>query len=195
MPSEETATQIIPDLGKALPKRAAAELAKRIRERKLIPDASYREANVYHLGDNQTGYIVLEQHGEVIYFVRYEAIKHNKLNLGRQVLVWRNKTSPASVGFASSVFFKELLPRFTALVADQQQTEAGQGFWQYALDKAFVDNLHVYYLDRRSTPNRLVPLLSMNDVQKHEHELWGDDEGHKRTFAVISKKPLHIKTD
>src|ERR1700741_231672 len=71
---------------------------------KRVPDSSYQGANVYNLGDKQNGYVVLEQGGEILYFVRHEIVKHNKLQVGRQVLVWRNKEatrSGASAGFAS----------------------------------------------------------------------------------------------
>jgi len=174
---------------------------KTLLERKLktnkSPDSTYQGANVYHLGDKQNGYVVLEQSGEILYFVRHELIKHNKLQVGRQVLVWRNKEaykSGASAGFASKVFFDYLLPKYKALIADKEQTRDGKQFWEYAIRSAFQRNDFVYFLNRRSTPNSLTRLISYQEVLDRTDELWGIEEGHLRTFAVISELPLKIKT-
>ncbi|MGD0511539.1 MAG: hypothetical protein ABSA33_06930, partial [Candidatus Micrarchaeaceae archaeon] len=114
---------------------------------------------------------------------------------GRQVIVWRNKEvySGASAGFASKIFFEYLLPKYKALVADKEQSPDGYAFWHYALREAFSRNKFVYFLNRRSTPNTLARLPTYDDVLEHEHDLWGEEDGHLRTFAVISEIPLAIK--
>lgn len=185
-------TKIIEPLGPELAEYVTKLLRSKIG--KVKPIDTYLGANVYHLGDNQIGYVVLEEDGEVIYFVRYRMIKHNGLQLGRQVLVWREKESFASRGFAKKIFFDFLLAKFKALVADQEQTKDGRAFWQYALGEAFTRNLYVYFLDRRSSPNKLIALTDIADAKKYEPQMWGTTEGHKRTFAVISKIPLKLRT-
>jgi hypothetical protein len=196
MPTEETATKLIPPL----PSNSGyvqyiKELLLKKLKRKPEPNARYQGANVHMFGDNQNGYVVLEKNGEILYLVRHELVKHNALQLGRQVLVWRNREthSAAARGFASHVFFDFLLPKYKALIADKEQTADGKQFWEYALGRAFELEKHVYYLNRRATPNTLLELEDYADVLAHEDELWGHDQGHLRTFAVISQVPLKIK--
>ena len=171
-------------------------LAKLSKAKKL---GSYRRATYYVVGDAHVGiaYVVLvDSEGRVIYFVRHRPIKANGFRLGRQVLVWRDRSSPEAGGFAEYVFFQYLLPKFGALVADQEQTDVGHVFWQNSLRHALekYQGLHAYFLDRRSTPNRLVDLKTYDDVVTYKNDLWGSSEGHKRTFAVISNKKLTLKT-
>lgn len=190
----ETATKLIPDLGIKLVDYVKSVLQKKLKA-KQAHEFKYKDASVYYFGDSEVGYVVLvDEIGDIAYFVRHKKIRHNGLKLGRQVLVWSNKTHPASVKFAQHVFFEVLLKKYTALIADQEQTPNGQRFWLYSLDAAFEKGLFVYFLDRRSSPNRLIPLHNMGDVNKYKDEMWGDDEGHKRTFAVISQKSLTLKS-
>jgi hypothetical protein len=109
--------------------------------------------------------------------------------------VWRNKDvqTVSSVGFARFVFFQKLLPKYHALIADQEQTKNGTEFWQYSVDFAFESGRKVYFLDRRSTPNSLTLLSSLDDVKKLFPVLWGKTEGHKRTFLMISDRSLVIE--
>jgi hypothetical protein len=196
MATEEHATKLIAPLSE---ERGHVEYVKYLLRDKLAkkakPFATYQGATVYLLGDRQQGYVVLEKAGEVLYFVRHELVKHNKLHFGRQVLVWRNKEvqGTAARGFAIHVFFNYLLPKYKALLADKEQTRDGKQFWEYALDFAFQKKLFVYYLDRRSTPNALYQLEDYADVIAHEDDLWGYEQGHLRTFAVISSVPLQLK--
>ena len=196
MPSEETATRLIAPLSddSGYVKHVRLLLNEKLRK-KGKPFSVYQGATVYLLGDKQQGYVVLEKNGEILYFVRHEAVKHNSLQLGRQVLVWRNKDvhSAAARGFAAMVFFNYLLPKYKALVADKEQTANGKQFWEYALGTALEKGLYVYYLDRRSTPNRLLKLDDYAEVLAYEDELWGYENGHLRTFAVISQVPLELK--
>lgn len=197
MSTEERATKLIEPLSDT---SGFVQHVKKLLEKKLAkakaPDAQYKGADVYMLGDRQNGYVTLVKDGEILYFVRHELIKHNRLQVGRQVLVWRNRKarhSTSSAGFASHVFFDYLLPKYHALIADKEQTPEGKQFWEYALDKAFALGKHVYFLNRRTTPNTLTVLQDFNDVLDHVDDLWGFDEGHLRTFAVISDIPLKIK--
>jgi len=190
------ATKLIPDM--AYDKTAAwfKELASLVakRDSKLLehyPDSQGGE--LFSVGDNTNGYYYLKVDDEIIYFVRYRKVKANGNSFGRQVLVARKRSNVLSTGVALHVFYKYLLPRFGALISDTQQTQHGKAFWDYAIAEAFKKPLLVYFLDRRSTPNRALPLVSPKDVDKHSKEIWGTDDGHLRTHVVISKTPIRIK--
>ena len=192
MSDEVEGTRIVPDLELDVPKLEKTFLK---RTEKLQASGSWNGVPYYELWDRGVGYIVLCSSTELYYFVRYKEIKHNKLRLGRQVLVWRtpNYVSTKPTGFARHVFFNLLLPKYKCLVADQQQTRNGAQFWGYMLTEAFNKNLHVYMFDRRSSPSVLTELHSMNDVEENRKYLWGADAGSERVFAVISKVSLSIK--
>lgn len=203
MPSEEHATQLIPDLNSDLPAYVSSLIEKKLATGKHSPLTTFNGADVYRLGDSQTGYIVL--YGEldqgsgtpsVLYFVRYKKINAAGFpRLGRQVLVWRDKNSELSVGFAHYVFFNILLNEFESLLTDTQQTENGQRFWMFELDHALKhpNKYHVYFLDRRPAHGALVQLRTLQDISKHKSDLWGTSEAHLRTHAIISTKPLSLR--
>lgn len=150
--------------------------------------------DLYTTGDNNNGYYYLMVDDEIVYFVRYRKIKANGNSFGRQVLVARRKDSLEASKVAAHVFFSYLLPRFGALMSDTQQTRHGKAFWTFVLSEAFMKNLHVYCLDRRSTPNTLQLISDRRVLQKdYASIIWGTDEGHLRTHAVISKTLLSIK--
>jgi hypothetical protein len=189
---EVQGTKLTDDLGRDTIEYIRNRLKEKI-ERGGKPGSKYQGADVYTFGDMGSGYVVLTRGTDVLYFVRYEKIRHNNLPLGRQVLVWRTSGDASTALFAQTIFFQVLLPKFTALISYKLQTRNGMGFWQIAIKKAFEENMHVYYLDRRSSPNRLITLTNYDDVIQYQKEIWGSDEGHKRTFAVISLKPLKLK--
>lgn len=195
---KESGTKIIDALESELTDWATNKLAGMIRDGRGRKIGTYEGTPIYRIGDEGEGYVVLYHQDEVIYFVRHRRIRHNGNLFGRQVLVWRNDDIEGSggpaAGFALYCFFKLLLPRYKALIADQEQTKRGRAFWQYALREAFQRNLYVYYLDRRSTPNRLIELREWREAyETYAKELWGYSEGHKRTFAVVSLKPIALK--
>ncbi|QRE00252.1 hypothetical protein [Burkholderia phage BCSR5] len=196
MAHEETATQLIPKLDDTLHQFVIKKLKEKIKK-DPTPWSTWRSSHIYWFGDTSTGYYCLEHEGDILYFVRYKAIKANKMRFGRQILVWRNRTlkGSESAGFAKEIFFNVLLPKFKALIADQEQTQDGMAFWQHALSEAINQSyrFHSYFLDRRATPNVLHEIQSYADVLKYDKELWGTSEGHRRTFAVISTVPLEIK--
>jgi hypothetical protein len=189
-----TATQLIDDLDTKLVIEVTDKLEKKLRSNpNLKPVMVYPYGgNIYSFGDTSNGYLVMVENDKVVYFARHRAIKHNGFKLGRQVLLWRDRNTNATAGFAAHAFFKYLLPKYSALVADQLQTPDGKRFWLVALNMAMNQGHHVYFLDRRSTPNRLVELNTPQDVKHYESDMWGHTEGHKRTFAVISNKPLKL---
>ncbi len=189
---EEYATKLIDDLEEALVEEVASLLQKKLRKN-AKPQFTYRGADVHSFGDEGTGYIVLVKDSEILYFVKHRTVRHNGFKLGRQVLVWRKPFVYEAAGFASQIFFKVLLPKYSALIADQLQTKQGKQFWLFALGHAFDTGLYVYFLDRRSTPNQLLEMSDDSDISKYSSQLWGHSEGHKRTFAVISTKPLSLK--
>lgn len=136
---------------------------------------------------------LLVHNNEVVYFVRHRRISYSGFKLGRQVLLWRDKSNdPVTAGFAQKVFFDVLLPRYGALIADKEQTRNGAAFWGNAIIGAFARKLHVYCLDRRGTVT-LIPLESEADVDKFAPTLWGSTKSHLLTFAVISNGPLTLR--
>lgn len=190
---EVEATKLIPELPSSVVKRVTEGLEKRIRKG-LVPTESYQGGKLYEFGDKGAGYLVLTDDDEVVYFVRHEQVRHNGLRLGRQVLVWRDKQKITGAGFAAFAFFEILLPKYKVLVADKEQTANGRSFWQYVFREALRNpRLHGYFLDRRSSPNRLIEIASWEDFKKYEPLMWGTSEGHKRTFAVVSTTKLKLK--
>lgn len=189
---EERATQLIEDLDGELIQYVQNRLKEKLK-RKPRPEGTYRGASIHVFGDAGIGYISLVKDSEVVYFVKHQTVRHNGFQLGRQVLVWRQEGIYEAAGFSNEVFFKKLLPKYSALIADQLQTRQGKQFWLFALGKAFEQNLYVYFLDRRSTPNQLIRLESEKDLSEYSSKIWGHSEGHKRTFAVISLKPLALR--
>lgn len=194
MSEEKAMTQMVPALETALVEYVKSALAVKLKSG-AKPIMQYREADVYEFGaPGSMSYLVLVEidSGEILYFVRHKLIKANNKRFGRQVLVWRDKQAPQAAKFASYVFFEYLLPKYGALIADQEQTERGRAFWQYAIAHAMDIGEHVYFLDRRSTPNRLIPIESQRELKFYEPQMWGTTEGHRRTFAVISNKKLRL---
>jgi hypothetical protein len=192
----EAMTLLIDPLEESDIERDKRFILSKIKNRKST--GKYKGADVYYLGDSQNGYVALAKNDQLLYFVRHESVRHNKLPLGRQVMVWSAGSAPgsaayASTGFAAHVFFDYLLPKYKALIADKQQTDAGFRFWKYAINRALQEHKYVYFLNRRSTPNQLIRLQSDEDVEKYAHQMWGFNTGHLLTFAIISKIPLVLK--
>ena len=193
-----TATRIIPDLPHAMTEKVALILKEKLRKNpNLAPRFVYRGCQVYSFGDAGTGYICLVKAGEILYFVRHQRVRYSGFPLGRQVLLWRTPDKlrhPEVVGFAQHVFFRVLLTKYPALIADTLQTAMGRDFWFYALQTALRSpTYHCYKLDRRGKVT-LTPLLSEQDVEDNYKDLWGTTSAHELVFAVISTKPLALKS-
>jgi hypothetical protein len=190
--NNEHATQMHEPLGDNLVKYVCNKLKMRLYDNST-PDYQYQGGDVFELGGpGGFGYTVMQFGGEVVYFVRHCPIKANRHNFGRQVLVRGCKDSQEVAGFARYVFFKRLLPKYGALLADTLQTEEGKRFWRNAINTAQTSGLHCYFLDRRSSSNRLIPLKTAGDVTRHHGEIWGETQGHLRTHAVIANHPLSL---
>jgi len=172
-------------------------LLNEIRSKHLKPSGAYRGEPYYCIGDVRKSYVVLVQNGEIVYFVRVKQIQYNEPEFGGQILVCRERIYPSAYGFAFFVFFKLLLPKHKALLADQEQTQDQDGqqrFWSNAIAEAFDRNLYVYAFDRRPTPNTLTQLHNRHDADKNKDKLWDKTEGQERIFAVISQVPLKLKS-
>lgn len=197
MDDDVEATRLIAPLSDdAYLKEAQKLLDKRLNvTRPPQPFELYRNKYpAYSFGDGEKkSYIILaDEYGEVAYFVRYRRVSHNGFRLGRQVLLLRNSRSPAAGGFAQHVFFDILLPKYTALISDQEQTNKGQQFWLNAMQSAWARNLYVYFLDRRSRQTELHEIQDAVDLGFYEDDIWGSTRAHELTFAVISKRPLSL---
>src|SRR5690606_22701393 len=148
----------------------------------------------YMFGDGEKkSYIILaDEYGQLAYFVRYRRISHNGFRLGRQVLLLRNPGTYAADVFAQYVFFNVLLPKYTDLIADQEQTAKGRRFWVNAIQTAWARNLYVYFLDRRSRKTELHEVNNLSALSLYSDDIWGKTKAHELTFAVISKRPLSL---
>ena len=195
MANTELLSQIISDLPKELIINAKYLLKQKLDSKEPEPAGKHLGADYYHLVDNGNGYWVLvSPDKEIIYFVRYTLIRHNGFRLGRQVLVWNDKTSGHTKGFARFIFFQKLLPNYHALVADQQQTKDGASFWKWSADFAFETNRKVYLLDRLASPNTLTPISSYEILLEKENQIWGKDSKYMERMLVISDKPIRMRT-
>lgn len=190
----ETATVQVDSLDRNLIDYVRTKVKSDIHTRNAKPREQYHDMDVYFLGDDNTGYIVLydDVDEDVLYFVEYKKVSHSGLTAGRQVLVWANKQRPATAGFARHVFFLFLLPKYKILFADTEQTLAGERFWQYSMSHALTLGNHVYAFDRRTNPSTLLPIISVRDIDTHRNLLWGKTPEHSKTFAVISQSALTL---
>lgn len=189
---KELAIQLIDDLSTSLIDYVKKKLQEKLK-RKPLPEGTYSGASIHKFGDESTGYYALLQNNTILYFVRYKRISFSGNNFGRQILVWRDRSSPIAVGFSKVIFFKYLLPKYSALISDQLQSANGQAFWQFRCKDAFARKLKVYLYDRRVHPNELLELHSIVELDSFKHRIWGTDEGHKRVLLIISNKPLSLK--
>jgi hypothetical protein len=193
MPDDITATKIIPDLETALVERVKLYLKLKVLG-KANPIYTHNGANLYRFGDDGEGFYALVHNGKLVYFVRHRRIRYGGAKLGRQVLLWRDPNSDTVTnGFARLVFFKILLPRYGALIADKEQTRNGSAFWRNAMGNALDKGLHVYFLDRRGSV-KLTKLESEEAIDAAAPDLWGTTPAHLYTFAVVSEKPLALRT-
>lgn len=194
---EEYATKLIPDFDLSRTDQWFQELKNIVSRKKPTHIKKYPDelgGDLFTTGDNSNGYYYLQVDGEIVYFVRYRLVKANGNKFGRQVLVARKASSIEANKVAIHIFYEYLLPRFGALITDTQQTRHGKQFWMYALGEAFEKKMYVYCLDRRGTPNTL-DLIADRHVLKSDYSdiIWGQDDAHLRTYAVISNKPLSVK--
>jgi hypothetical protein len=191
-PTEEKAIKLIPDINIDLVNYVKTKIAQKLKKHTL-PAGKYKGADIYKFGDTENGYVVLVDEGEVIYFVKYKRVKFNGTRYARQVLVWRNTNTAASIGFADFVFFKRLLPTFKCLISDQLQTEQGKRFWLFAIDKAVQEHLYVYLFDRSTRPMVLTLLPTIDSIKTHTKTLWGKLEKDALRLLITSISPIKLR--
>ena len=192
--SDVEATKIISPLTESNIRLFLDRLYKKLKGPSAKYIGKYRGGRVYAFGDLQVGYVVLvDEDGDIVYFVRHKRVSHNALRLGRQVLLWRHSGSLISYGFAQHIFFDYLLPEYGALISDKEQTRDGKRFWSNAIAHALDLKKKVYFLDRRYNSNTLHPIESSRDVKRYENDIWGTKAQHIYTFAVISNQELTLK--
>ena len=196
MKTNITAVQLIDPLDDDKMRIGLQQLFRKKDLAKRTPDEKWKGADIHTVGDDGEGYVLLVADGDIVYFVRYRKVRGAGNKFGRQVLVWRDKNHPASTGFASHAFFEILLPKFGALITDQQQTQKGKDFWMYAVDRAVATpDMYVYIYDRRQHPNTLTKLSTVEELIAKTKYVWGRDEPFVLTHLVISKKPLKLRVD
>lgn len=150
------------------------------------------DAKLYSFGDNENGWYVLWHpvDEEVLYFVQYKSVRHAGIKFGRQILVYRQAGAKYR-GIVERVFFDYLLPRFKALISDQDQTVWGRRMWVYLADEAFGKGLHVYLMDRRGSGTKTTELKNMPELRAAAPTIWsGTAPRDRMTLLVISRDPL-----
>lgn len=188
---DERATRLIPNLGPQHIEEDKKAIRKIFLRKKPQPAGTHLGNPFYILGDLGVGYVVMFHENEIAYFLKFKRIRYNGFRLGRQVLVWRDKSiSGVTDGFAQRIFFRVLLPKYTALIADKLQTQFGRNFWANAIDRAHSQGLYVYLLDRRAKKSVLTRITTEEQLEESRSLLWGTTKAHELTFAVISKRPL-----
>lgn len=172
-------------------------LVKKLKK-KNTPEFKYYGANVHTLGDEQNGCYVLEEEGEISYFVTYKAIKIAGWVTAWQVSTWRETMSTTGTGFGGAVFFDKLLPKYHTLVSDQLQTDRHMRFWQYAILNAMERKLPCYIVNNRKSPAEIVPLTSLEEFSRNSHLLWRKDEVDvldELVFLMVTTKPISDSAD
>lgn len=121
------------------------------------------------------------------YFVRYREVDLGNLlpvKPGRQVLVRRTTSgAPLTAGIAAKVFWNYLFPKYQGLATDNQQTDKGQEFWQYAIKEAFERGKTVRVIntnDRTFTEPK-----NLADFRDLYSGIWGTTSWFQRMIVAI----------
>jgi hypothetical protein len=126
------------------------------------------------------------------YYVQYEFGKFRGLKIITQIALWAYKDYPLpSIEGLSAIkwaFFKYLMPKADAIVADTLQTDHGKSFWLRRIGDAWELNYHVYMVLRDK--NNIIKIANRSDLHKVEPYVWGTKRHHEYRRAFISKKDI-----
>lgn len=121
------------------------------------------------------------------YFVRYREVDLGRLlpvKPGRQVLVRRTTSgAPLTAGIAAKVFWNYLFPQYQGLATDNQQTDKGQEFWQYAIKEAFERGKTVRVIN--TNDRTFVEPKNLADFRDSYSGIWGTTSWFQRMAVAI----------
>ena len=142
--------------------------------------------------------IVLLNHDKKLieYFVQYEFSHFRKIKTITQIALWANHAFPMpnleGLSAIKWTFFKYLLPKADAIVADTMQTELGKRFWLRRIRDAWDTGLKTYLVLRDT--NMVFEIKNTKDLDTLTPYIWGTKDRHKYRRAFITKKELFPKT-
>jgi hypothetical protein len=128
---------------------------------------------------------------QITYFMRYEVDRNDILgDYVWQSLVWRSKTANYLTGIPKKIFFEFMLPKFSCIVTDSDQTWDGERFWGARIADAIEMNLHVYYFNFET--EELIEVKTIREFEKIQetHDIWGPSDAHRMKRMVISGREL-----
>ncbi|EGG9814447.1 hypothetical protein ID007_004308 [Salmonella enterica] len=135
--------------------------------------------------------------GETVYYVKLKEASNIIPGVSHitQVGVWRTRTAnmqKAVEGLAPALF-AWLVERYNVVISDDEQTRAGQRFWQYRLSEA-LDNprQHVYGWDGTKEDAEPEEITNTIDLVDHwEPLIWGTERDvHNNRLFIITGSPL-----
>lgn len=111
-----------------------------------------------------------------------------------QIKVWRS-TAHQYIKIIKDLprqFFAYLLNTYCIMVTDEEQTDAGQRFWETMINWAFDKKYYVYASNGEEENRLLIPIKDMDDFYLNWMDLyWGKDiDIHTHRLVVISKTSL-----
>ena len=125
---------------------------------------------------------------QVVYTMDYE-VHHNSIlkQYVTQTWVWSNPEIQTNL--PTKLFFT-LLDKYNTIVCDEKQTILGRDFWVKQMNKAFQDNLNVYFFNFKI--NLLVKLTNADDIEKYNkiYSVWNATKLAQTKVFVISKLDL-----
>ncbi|AUF99813.1 hypothetical protein CXQ81_04145 [Pseudomonas sp. 09C 129] len=129
----------------------------------------------------------------VVYYNRVviSAIADLNCRPATQNLVWRSPNAQHAAvlrDVAHKVFFNYVLERYDVILSDNQQTGEGKFFWQRQMSNALAFGLHVYYYQMMTA--LLQPILTQDDLNNLEDQLWSEHDDQQYHLALISKVEL-----
>ncbi len=112
-----------------------------------------------------------------------------------QVKVWRSSAynHVEIIKDLPRQFFINLLNSYSIMVTDEEQTDAGQRFWETMISWAFSQNYFVYASNGEEEERSLARIANMEDFYLNWIDVyWGKDKDiHPHKLVVISQSPLN----
>ena len=148
-------------------------------------------ATIYKLGSQ---YFCLDvKFRKVTYYMKYQVSNNGKLgDVVWQSLVWIDPGAPYIRGYPQNIFFNYLLPKFSTIITDSEQTWDGRRFWNWRIIDAFNMNLNVYFYDFAN--HKIVKMNNVDDFRQAQsiYDIWGNTNRHLMKRMLITNKELPI---
>lgn len=114
-----------------------------------------------------------------------------------QRAVWRDRTTPATNGLPSKIFWDVWLTEYHYIATDTMQTSDGRAFWNLRVEDAFNKGLSIYLFDRSSDTKKLEKILDFADFIKmtNDGKIWGSTIDYQKRRLIMTDKDLHPGED